>query len=34
MTKEIEMQGCMEIPPEVCQDGVCDKFMACIEANV
>ena len=33
MTKEIEMQGCIEIPPEVSQDEVCDKLIAFIEAN-
>ena len=33
MSKEIEIQGCIEIPPEVSQDEVIDKFIECIEAN-
>ena len=33
MRKEIEIQGCIEIPPETSQDEVIDKFIAFIEAN-
>lgn len=33
MIKEIEVQGCIEIPPEISQDGVLDKFIEFVEAN-
>lgn len=33
MTKEIEIRGCIQIPPEVSQDEVCDRFIAFVEAN-
>ena len=33
MTKEIEIQGCIEIQPDVSSDEVIDKFIAFIEAN-
>ncbi len=33
MRKEIEIQGCIEIPPEVSQDKVIDSFITFIEAN-
>lgn len=33
MIKEIEIQGCIEIPPEISQDEVLDKFIEFIEAN-
>ena len=33
MRKEIEIQGCIETPPEVSQDEMCDKLIEFIEAN-
>ena len=33
MTKEIEIHGCIEIPPEISQNEVCDQFLNFVEAN-
>lgn len=33
MRKEIEIRGCIEIPPEGSQDEVCDRFIEWVEAN-
>lgn len=33
MRKEIEILGCIEVPPEVSQDDVEDKFIEFVEKN-
>ena len=33
MRKEIEINGCIEIPPEMTMDEFCDAFIALIESK-